>query len=59
MFGGSLADLKAISENSSRWLRAVFDPLGGQTVTVGKSSSMMGWVVMVVDKRGKGGICQL
>ena len=28
---------------------AVFDPLGGQTVTVGKSSSVMGWVVMVVD----------
>ena len=34
---------------SSRWLRAVFDPLGGQTVTAGKSSSVMGWVVMVVD----------
>ena len=34
---------------SSRWLRAVFDPLGGQTVTVGNSSSVMGWVVMVVD----------
>ena len=28
---------------------AVFDPLGGQTVTVGKSSLVMGWVVMVVD----------
>ena len=25
------------------------DPLGGQTVTVGKSSSVMGRVVMVVD----------
>ena len=34
---------------SSRWLRAVFDPLGGQTVTVGNSSSVMGWVVIVVD----------
>merc|ERR1719507_1075684 len=34
---------------SSRWLRAVFDPLGGQTVTEGNSSSVMGWVVMVVD----------
>ena len=28
---------------------AVFDLLGGQTVTVGNSSSVMGWVVMVVD----------
>ena len=29
-------------------LRAVLEPLGGQTVTVGKSSSLMGWVVIVV-----------
>ena len=29
-------------------LRAVLEPLGGQTVTVGKSSSFMGWVVIVV-----------
>ena len=28
---------------------AVLDLLGGQTVTVGKSSSVMEWVVMVVD----------
>ena len=28
---------------------AVFDPFGGQTVTVGNSSSVMGWVVIVVD----------
>ena len=28
---------------------AVFDPLGGHTVTVGNSSSLIGWVVMVVD----------
>ena len=28
---------------------AVLDLLGGQTVTSGKSSSVMGWVVMVVD----------
>ena len=34
---------------SSRWLRAVFDPLGGQIVTSGNSSSVMGWVVIVVD----------
>ena len=27
----------------------MFDPLGGQTVTSGNLSSMMGWVVMVVD----------
>ena len=27
----------------------MFEPLGGHTVTVGKSSSVMGWVVMVVD----------
>ena len=29
-------------------LRAVLEPLGGQTVTVGKSSSLIGWVVIVV-----------
>ena len=33
---------------SSRWFRAVFEPLGGQTVTVGKSRSATGWVVIVV-----------
>ncbi len=27
----------------------VFDPLGGQTVTSGNWSSVMGWVLMVVD----------
>ena len=33
----------------SRWLMRVSDPLGGQTVTTGNSSSVMGWVVIVVD----------
>ena len=34
---------------SKRTFIAVFDPLGGQTVTIGNSSSVMGWVVRVVD----------
>ena len=34
---------------SSTWLIAVLVPLGGQTVTSGNLSSVMGWVVMVVD----------
>ena len=30
------------------WLKAVLEPLGGQTVTVGKSRSAMGWVSIEV-----------
>ena len=30
------------------WFKAVFEPLGGQTVTVGKSNFTIGWVVMEV-----------
>ena len=31
------------------WFKAVFEPLGGQTVTVGKSNFSIGWVVIEVD----------
>ena len=31
------------------WLRAVFEPSGGQTVTAGKPSSEMGWVEIEVS----------
>ena len=30
------------------WFKAVFEPLGGQTVTVGKSNFSIGWVVIEV-----------
>ena len=37
-----------LSAFARSWLMAVLEPVGGQTVTVGKSRSAMGWVSIEV-----------